>query len=114
MNALEWHKAEFGQLVANKSRLPHALLLRGRRGIGKMHFARAFAQALLCDSPQPSGMACDRCAACHWFDAGTHRDFRQVEPEMPAEHGSEESSDKKGAVQISVDQVRALADFVNI
>ena len=93
-----------------KSSLPHALLLSGPRGIGKLAFARALSQALLCETPTSEGGACGTCSACLWFDAGTHPDYRQVEPAL-VESDTEEVAKK---TTISVEQVRALADFVNI
>ncbi|MBX9810017.1 MAG: DNA polymerase III subunit delta' [Burkholderiales bacterium] len=115
MNILPWHQAEFERLLADKARLPHANLLHGRQGIGKAAFARTFAQTLLCESPVPSGAACGQCAACHWFEAGTHPDFRQIEPESLAETPTEEQgSDKKASQQITIEQIRVLPDFIGI
>lgn len=112
---LPWHKIEFDRLLANKAGLPHAILLRGQQGIGKMAFARGLAQALLCETPGPSNAACGTCAACHWFLAGSHPDFRQIEPESLAERTEEEQgSDKKPSLQIAVEKIRQLHDFVNI
>ena len=111
MQALSWHAQEFQRLAATKSRLAHAVLLKGRRGIGKFVFARALAQALLCEAPDAENRACDACAACAWFGEGNHPDYRQVEPASLAEPESEEA-EKKTA--ISVAQIRALADFINV
>ena len=111
MKALDWHRDELVRLLASKDALPHALLLRGPRGIGKLVFARALAQGLLCESPAPDGTACGHCGACGWFDVGTHPDYRQIEP------GSDEEEPEEGAKKatvISVAQVRALADLVNV
>ena len=119
---MAWHAEELAKLVQAKAQLPHALLVRGPRGIGKLLFARALAQALLCESPSPQGLACETCAACVWFAAGTHPDFRQVEPESEsgdgdgAEEGEPERKErgKKPATAILVDQIRTLPDFINI
>lgn len=113
MNVLPWHSSELERVLTDKSRLPHALLLRGREGIGKMVFARALAQALLCEKPQPSSIACCQCAACHWFEGGSHPDYRQIEPEHLAETG-EEGSDKKSGLYIPIEPIRALPDFIAI
>jgi DNA polymerase-3 subunit delta' len=109
---LPWHEEAFQSLVEAKSRLPHAMLLHGPRGIGKLAFARALAQTLLCERPGADGAACGRCAACGWFEGGQHPDYRQVEPAALAESEAEEA-DKKSTI-ISVQQVRVLADFVNM
>ncbi|MGZ8231867.1 MAG: DNA polymerase III subunit delta' [Burkholderiales bacterium] len=112
MRPLDWHQHEFDRLLEAKSRLPHAILLKGRRGIGKLLFARALAQALLCETPAPAGSACGQCVACSWFEGGNHPDYRQVEPASVAEGDAEEG--EKKSTTISVEQVRALPDFVNV
>jgi len=109
----EWHRSEFERLVATKTALPHAMLLRGQQGIGKSEFARGLAQALLCENPEASGSACRGCEACRWFDVGTHPDFRQIEPENLAMGREGEADNKKASAQISVDQIRSLADVIN-
>jgi DNA polymerase III subunit delta' len=106
----DWHSAPFRRLVSVKGNLPHALLLSGPPGIGKLAFARALAQALLCESPAADGSACGTCNACAWFEGGSHPDFRQVEPE-PADKDDEEGARK---TTIGVEQIRALADFINM
>lgn len=117
MNVLPWHNAGFERLVADKSRLPHALLIHGRQGIGKLLFARALAQAMLCENPMRSGEACGHCSACGWFDSGNHPDFRMIEPAILTERGEgEQGGEKKekASLQIIIDQIRELADFINL
>src|SRR5689334_16667019 len=111
MKALPWHEGELAGLVGRKASLPHALLIQGPRGIGKLAFAQALAQALLCEAPQPGGAVCGQCPACTWLDAGTHPDFRLVE-QLNKKDEEGESAEKKP--QIEVDQIRALADFVGM
>ena len=112
MNVFDWHRTEFERLAAMKAQLPHALLLRGRRGIGKFVFARALAQALLCESPGANSEACGKCSACVWFESGSHPDYREIQPGSDDEKEGEESVKK--ATVISVDQIRALGDLLNI
>lgn len=112
-----WHKSEFDALLSRKEQLPHALLLRGNQGIGKLAFAEALARALLCEKPAPDGSACGRCAGCGWMGQGSHPDFRRLEPESLADHGEAEAGaekKEKASTQISVEQARGLADFINV
>ena len=99
--------------MARRDRLPHALLIRGPQGIGKLAFATALAQVLLCERPTGEGAACGTCRSCTWMVQGSHPDFRLLEP-RPAEEAGEagEGREKKASTQIDVHQVRALADFV--
>lgn len=118
------------------------MLLHGQTGIGKVDFARHYAQSLLCDKPDAQGHACGVCQACQWFAQRSHPDFRMVRPEaiemaegMESEggedgkegNGSGEGDESSGATEssgrkskrapsreIRIEQVRALADFMNI
>ena len=112
-----WHKLAFESLLNRKSQLPHALLLRGARGIGKLSLAESLAAALLCESPAKSGAACGSCASCGWMGQGSHPDFRRLEPDSLAsreetEPGAEKK--EKASTQISVEQARSLAEFINV
>lgn len=113
-----WLENAWARLAERRAALPHALLLRGRGGIGKTDLARAFAQALLCEQPATGGFACDRCPACGWFTHGNHPDFRQVEPEiLSAGQGMDESPTVKTeslSKQIRIDQIRELQGFLAV
>ena len=80
--------------MQRKSTLPHALLLRGRAGIGKYDFAIELSRALLCSQPNHNE-ACGGCPSCLWFNEGTHPDFRLISPENDDEN--EEAPKKKTA-----------------
>lgn len=56
-------------------RLPHAILFNGAEGLGKVEFARALAQTVLCES---SEQACGQCRSCELFLAENHPDFFNV------------------------------------
>jgi len=110
-----WHERDFQQLARRAGRLPHALLFKGAAGIGKRAFAGALAQGLLCETPTAPLIACATCEACHWFSTGNHPDFRLLQPEAAeATPEDAEPTDKKKKRDISVDQVRAMEDFVHI
>ena len=98
--------------------MPHALLVHGRAGIGKVEFARALAASVLCETPR-EGLACETCASCHWYSQGNHPDFREIVPEasLEDEEGAEEpakadKAEKAKSLVIKIDQIRALADFM--
>ena len=110
-----------------------ALLLKGRQGTGKLVFARAFAQSLLCEAPAVTGEACGCCAGCRWFEQGAHPDFCLIEPESlsisadetgPGEisvSGVQEETVTVGSKarknprqQISVEQIRALTGNMHV
>jgi DNA polymerase-3 subunit delta' len=119
MTVFDWHQNAWKELLGSRERLPHAILLCGREGIGKLALARALAQALLCEAPLPAGEPCGRCDSCRWIEAGSfHPDFRLVQPAAPDETGGEgdasPAAKKKPTQSISVHQVRALNDFLNI
>ncbi|MGO4476207.1 DNA polymerase III subunit delta' [Massilia sp. 2TAF26] len=120
-----WQEQAWTQLQQMRVRLPHAILFYGPAGIGKADFIEAFAQALLCENVRPDGHACGECASCGWFAQGNHPDYRRVRPEAledeapPAEGEEAGDADKKGksktaSKDIKIEQVRALADFMNI
>jgi DNA polymerase-3 subunit delta' len=121
-----WQLDAWARLQQMRARLPHAILFHGPAGIGKADFIEAFAQALLCENVKPDGHACGECASCNWFVQGNHPDYRRVRPEAledeapPAEGDEAGESEKKAkssktpSKEIKIEQVRALADFMNI
>lgn len=117
MSALPWHREALERLMGRKERLPHALLVSGRPGIGKVEFARSLAQSLLCESPIDR-LACGECPSCHWFGQSNHPDYREIVPEAAEEadgEGAEADAGKeagKKSLVIKIDQVRAIRDFV--
>ncbi len=117
MNIYDLHSLAWSQLDARRAQLPHALLISGQRGLGKFELARRFAESLLCEQPTPSATPCGQCSACGWLAQGNHPDFRLLQPEalVDAEDTStEKNNKKKPSQQITIDQVRALDDFLHV
>ena len=106
-----WQENEWARLRELDKRPAHGLLFKGAKGIGKLDLAINFAQSLLCQDPGESGRACGKCPSCHWFEQGAHPDFRLLQPEALNPDAEENETGKKPSKQISVDQIRGLADF---
>jgi DNA polymerase-3 subunit delta' len=120
MNIMELHSQGWQQLRERRAELPHALLISGQRGIGKFALAESFAASLLCEALTEAGSACGRCPACGWLAQGNHPDLRLLQPNALAEgEGSDaaagdKSGKKKASQQITIDQVRALDEFLHV
>ncbi len=128
-----WQNEVWQILTQDQASRGHALLLRGRKGIGKLGFAQYLAKFLLCEKPSSENKACENCPSCKWFAQGGHPDFRLVEPEAPSglsdeiktklrsdteanaeiEPGNTKSK-KKPSKQIIVEQIRAFTDLINL
>jgi DNA polymerase III subunit delta' len=106
---LPWQSAAAREALAARSRWPQALLITGRRGIGKRSLALHFAQALLCEDPRADGAACGRCASCGYVAAGGHPDLRLIEPVERDDDGNTKKVDA-----ILVDRIRELIDFAQL
>lgn len=97
---LPWLQPSFAQLLSQhqQDRLPHALLLQGIKGLGKLAFAQQLGQAVLCLQPQADASACGQCKSCQLLAAGSHPDWQYL------------TLEEKASV-IKVDQVRQLNEF---
>lgn len=97
---LPWQKHQWQTLrrQIDGGTFTHALLINGLKGIGKLQFALALRDFLLCE--RPAEFACGECKSCVLLRAQTHADFITLQPE---EEGK----------AIRVDQVRELAQFVS-
>lgn len=123
-----WQHAAWQQLQQLRACLPHAILFYGAHGIGKASFAEHFGKSLLCQSPTVDEQPCGQCASCGWFDRYAHPDYRRVRPEILDDENiddggdADEAADSKSpgktakapSKEIKIDQIRALADFMNI
>lgn len=93
----QWH---YIQGLIHQDSLPHALLFAGLPNIGKHAFAHYVAKSLLCLEPNQQ-QACGTCKSCHLFASNSHPDFtiiRRIE----------------GKKDISIEQVRELANFLHL
>ena len=120
IDILPWHQAALTELLSRRDKLPHALLVYGKQGIGKVEFARAMAQSLLCEAPD-HGIACGKCPACGWFREGNHPDFRELLPESMNEDEVDadapldpEAREKKKSKEIKIEQIRDIAAFMTL
>jgi DNA polymerase III subunit delta' len=117
-----WQESIWKALSRHRAQLPHALLLRGREGLGAEALGRTFADSLLCETPGEGGFPCSRCAACNWLAQGNHPDFRLLQPESLAAEPAPADGDEapaparkeKKSDQIRIDQVRDLQGFLAI
>jgi DNA polymerase-3 subunit delta' len=80
---LPWQQPNWEHLNSyiSQQRIPQALLITGRKGLGKYQLATQFTQSLLCTARQNNGLFCNHCSSCLLFTAGTHPDFMLVTPE---------------------------------
>jgi DNA polymerase-3 subunit delta' len=118
-----WQTEVWKRLRELSERLPNALLIHGPRGVGKLALAEHFAQRLLCEAPDQEQAPCGRCEGCRWFLAGSHPDFRRVEPESMAPKREPEDAEEaqevparaaKPSTEIKVEQIRSLDGFLNL
>jgi DNA polymerase III subunit delta' len=115
-----WNAALLESLERRSGRFPHALLIHGPQGTGKLALAERLAQFFLCEAA--AGRHCGSCEGCRWFAAGSHPDLRRIEPEALAREPAGEPEEGEGAprrgktpsLEIKIEQVRDLADFLNL
>lgn len=60
--------------MADTGKLPHALLIEGPAGIGKLALARALAQYIHCEHPTSEGDSCGKCPSCRQHESFNHID----------------------------------------
>lgn len=98
-----WQQSQWQKILQQKlsAKLPHALLMSGPQGLGKLDFALRLAHSLLCQAPDDQGVACGDCASCQLIEAATHPDLFILQAE---ERGK----------AIKVDDVRQLSSKLNL
>ena len=77
--------------MAREDKLPHAMMLCGPQGAGKMALAMAFANYLLCRNHTPDDEACEACPQCkmlaRWEHPDLHFTFPTIKlPSMGSDH----------------------------
>ena len=80
---LPWQQTQWSRLniAREHGRLPHALLMTGPAGLGKLEFASLLANSLLCESPGAENMPCGICKQCRLALADGHPDISNINPE---------------------------------
>lgn len=66
--------------MVREDRLPHAMMLCGPQGAGKMALAMAFANYLLCRNHTPDDEACEACPQCKMLARWEHPDLHFTYP----------------------------------
>jgi DNA polymerase-3 subunit delta' len=108
--SLPWQDTFAREALAHRERWPHALLIHGRRGMGKHALGLRFAQALLCEVPRSDRLACGECPGCRYAIAGQHPDLMRLELQVL----DPDSGELEPVDTIAVDRIRALIDFVQL
>ena len=107
-----WFKDAWAAIHQNP-KLPHALLFKGRKGIGKRTFAMQFAKAYLCHTPLENNLACDTCSSCQWFPS-SHPDFKYI---SPIENEEDDTLVKRKTMRkknILIHQIRELSEYCEL
>lgn len=78
--------------LLEENKLPHAIMLCGPKGAGKLPLALAFAQMLLCQHPTDDG-ACGNCSDCHMTSLWAHPDLHFSFPVYKAKSNDKPVSD---------------------
>ena len=104
MTRYTWHQEQWLSIETRlqQDRLPHALLLTGPKGIGKLEFAQALVANLMC-SQTIDMQACGSCQSCKLIAAGTHPDKKQLTFEVNRKDGSI-------AKELKIDQIRSMTE----
>ncbi len=107
-----WQQSTWDKYTNARSQnhLPHALLLSGDKGIGKLHLAKAMVKSLLCTSTNNQSIsskntlkyqACNVCQSCKTYESGANPDYLHIEL-------------AEGKQQITIDQIRELSEFLTL
>ena len=96
-----WHQSSWFKFANARlqNHLPHALLISGMEGTGKLDFAKKIVTSLLCTSPV-NNTPCQKCQSCKTYQAGANPDYMEI-------------GLLEGKQQIGVDQIRQLSEFIS-
>ncbi|MBL4660268.1 MAG: DNA polymerase III subunit delta' [Alcanivoracaceae bacterium] len=98
MNTLPWlndNIVQWQKIIAAKQ-VPHAILLSGSKGLGKIELAHRMAHIALCENLSANGV-CYKCSGCLLIKVGNHTDLSVIRAEKSV---------------IKVDQIRMLTKKV--
>jgi len=106
-----WFQDTWTAIYKNE-KLPHALIFKGKEGIGKYDFAITFAKSYLCQTPLSNHLPCETCSSCEWFP-DSHPDFKHI---APIESDDDTSSKRKTIRKksIVIDQIRELSEYLEL
>jgi len=98
--------------IHQNNKLPHALIFKGKEGIGKHVFAMTFAKSYLCQTQLPNYLPCEACPSCNWFP-DSHPDFKHI---APIDSEDDESSKRKTVRKknIAIHQIRELSEYLEL
>ncbi len=104
-----WQEEIWSRLVPWRLDAPHAILLTGPAGIGKLDFARELARFWLCEKPLAKA-ACGACPSCLFVSLGHHPDLQAIRPETVALAEGAESDDGEASGEEEGDGAEGDAD----
>lgn len=107
-----WLAGPLRELLTQRDRLHHALLIHGPAGIGKSGLARHLAAGLFCEA-SIDALACGQCPSCGWMKSLAHPDLRLVIPEA-LDPDFVAPAGRKPSNEIRIEQIRALAGFTAV
>lgn len=90
------------RLLADRDKIPHAILLEGPQGVGKHALARAFIQYVSC-SNRHDGDSCGVCASCRQHEIMQHIDTVYSFPYVK----------KKNSPTLSADYLKEFIEYVH-
>lgn len=79
-NIFPWQQTLWNRLIQSRERLPHAFLITGNAGVGKVVFGQFLAAWLLCT--EKTDQPCLQCRACTLNKTHQHPDFYELSYEQ--------------------------------